>query len=398
MPRRVIKEAAALPLIVLIAATFTACGDRGQGQAANNNDTAVAATVNGKNVMLKEVDQLISQQMKGQQAQMSPLELGAARMQVLDDLVRQEVLYQRAEKEKLLPTDDEVAQAINEQMQQSGMTQEAYQKALKDSGQTEQGLRDIARRQLAIKKLLDRVSSKVQTPSDKEVEDYYNNNRQRYVSARGVSLATIVVDPKDNGATNDAKGDTDAKAKIDRVYQRLKSGADFASVAREESEDQNTVLRGGDIGFLTEDDLKQAGFPQELTARFFTMQTGDITPPVRASDGRWTIFKLAEKRLQSENLTFDNPDVRKDATENILNQRKQLLNAAFLQVATNESKITNTLASNMVDNPLALSSLRPAGSATPNAPVASPSPASSANTAATPMVSPAVKAANTNSK
>jgi hypothetical protein len=34
---------------------------------------------------------------------------------VLDGLVQEEVLFQRAEKEKLLPTEDEVTQFINDQ-------------------------------------------------------------------------------------------------------------------------------------------------------------------------------------------------------------------------------------------------------------------------------------------
>ena len=53
------------------------------------------------------------------------------------------------------------------------------------------------------------------TPSEKEVEDFYNNNKQRYVATRGVALAAIVVDPADNGGDqDDAKGEAEAKQKI----------------------------------------------------------------------------------------------------------------------------------------------------------------------------------------
>lgn|GEM_PF-220972 len=377
MPR--VKQIAVFVLLVGSAVALAACNRASGGGA--GKDTAVAAVVNGKNIYLREVDAVLNQQAKGQQSDishMSQMELAAGRLQVLDDLIRQEILYQRAEKEGLLPKDEEVTQVIEEQKQQSGMTAEQYQEQLRQLGQTEQELREIARKQLAIKNLLDRTGSKVGTPSEKEVTDFFNSNRERYITARGVGLAAIIVDPNDNGATNDAKGDTEAKNKIDIIYQRLKSGADFATVAREQSEDPQSVRGGGDIGFYTEDDLKKAGFPADLIAKFFgPMQTGDITAPVKGSDGRYEIFKLTAKRLQTENLTLDNPDVRKDITDTINNQRKQLMNAALLEVAMSEAHIENKLAQDTMNNAAALSSLRPAGAATP-----APTPAASASPAA----------------
>jgi parvulin-like peptidyl-prolyl isomerase len=403
---RAAKQIGLLIVVVSLAVVFAACNRNAGG--ADGKGSAAAASVNDKKIMLTEVDKILEQQVKGQGGQfsdMSQLELAAGRLQVLDDLIRREVMFQRAEKEKLLPTDDEVAQIISQQKQQAG-TQETFQARLKESGLTEETVRDIARRDLAIQKLLDRTAAKIEPPTDKEVEDFYNNNRQRYVSARGVGLAVIIVDPADNGATNDAKGETEAKNKIDIIHQQLKSGGDFATVAREKSEDPQSVLRGGDVGFFSEDDLKKSGFPPELIARFFNeMQVGSYTAPIQSS-GRWTIFKLTDKRLQSENLTLDNPDVRKDATDNILNQRKQILNAAMLEVAMREAKITNNLAQDMLNSSTSLSSLRPAGSRPTTAPTggspasASPSPAASfspATDTANPAASNA-NAVNSNSK
>ncbi|HEY0084136.1 MAG TPA: SurA N-terminal domain-containing protein [Pyrinomonadaceae bacterium] len=402
---RAVKQFSLLAIVVSLAVVFVAC-NRTQG-GGDSQGTAVAASVNDKKIMLTEVDKILDQQAKSQQVQfsdMSQLELAAGRLQVLDELIRREVLFQRAEREKLLPTDDEVAQAINAQKQQLG-TQEEFQRALKESGQTEEAVRDIARRQLAIQKLLDRTASKIEPPTDKEVEDFYNNNKARYVSQRGVGLAAIIVDPADNGATNDAKSDIEAKNKIDIIYQRLKSNADFATVARAESEDPQSVQRGGDVGFFSEDQLKQSGFPQELITRFFSgMEVGSYTAPIQSS-GRWTIFKLTDKRLQSENLTLDNPEVRKDATDNILNQRKQILNAAMLEVAMREAKITNNLAQDMLNSTTSLSSLRPAGSRPAATPASSPatgaatspsaSPATGGAAATTPSPASNTNAANT---
>jgi parvulin-like peptidyl-prolyl isomerase len=375
-------------LVVVAAVLFTACNKT--GGAAGNGE--VAATVNGKNITMAEVDTLLSQQARGQQSQMSPLELAAARMQILDELIKQEVLFQRAEKEKLLPTEDEITQTINQQKLQAGMTEEQFQARLKETGQTEQALRETVRKQLAVQRLTDKLSSQIKI-NDKEVEDYFNHNRARYVAARGVGLSVIVVDPADNGAQNDAKGDTEAKQKIDLIYQRLNNKGDFATIAREQSEDAQTVLRGGDLGFLPEEQLKQGGIPADLAAKFFgSMEIGAFTEPVKLSNGQWAIFKLTDRRLQTENLTLDNPEVRKDISDTLVNARGQILTSALIETATNESKITNNLAQKMLESPQNFGTMRPAGSATPMpAATQAPQAAASPKAAASPAASPAKK-------
>src|SRR5437868_9292702 len=214
----------------------------------------------------------------------------------------------------------------------------------------------------------------------------------------------IMVDPADNsqqGITNDdAKNDADAKTKIDNINQQLKSGADFATVARARSEDADSVPRGGDIGFASEDDLKRNGFPSDLVGRFMgSMQVGDRTDPVRFPSGKWYIFKLQEKRLTTENLTLESQGVRQQITVALTNQRKEILNAALVEVSQSEAKIVNSFAANILSNPGNLG-LRPASSeaakpgsspaAATTSPAASSSPAA-AKSGSLPAASPTAK-------
>lgn len=356
-------------------------------------DSTVAATVNGKPIMLREVERGVTLQTGGQQAKLSQLELAQARLQVLSNLIQREVLFQRAEKEKLLPTEDQIDGAINTQKQNSGLTTEDFEKSLKEQNMTMETLRDEARKDLAINGLQDKYSGKISI-SDKEVEDYYNNNKGQFVNARGVAIAMIMVDPADNstqGITNDAKNETDAKLKIDNIYQQLQGNADFATVARAKSEDPASLRRGGDAGFATEEELKSSGFPPDLVSNLFgSMQIGQYTQPIRFPSGKWYIFKLAERRLQTENLTLESPGVRQQITQGLSNQRKQILNAALLEVAINEAKIVNNLASNMLGNPGNLG-LRPAGDAAPQPAASQPAasqPTTQPSAASSPSASP----------
>jgi parvulin-like peptidyl-prolyl isomerase len=348
--------------------------------------------VNGRNIMLQEVERVVNQQTGGNPSSLNQLQMAQARLQVLSNLIQREVLFQRAEREKLLPTEAQIDGAIATQKQNSGMTAEDFEKTLKAQNMSAESLREEARKDLAISSLQDKYSGKIDI-SDREVEEYYTNNRQQFVKARGVGLAMIVVDPADNsgeGIADDAKNDTDAKLKIDNIYQQLQGKADFATVARAKSEDINSLRAGGDIGFLTEQQLKDSTFPPELIGSLFgSMQVGDYTQPMRFNSGKWYIFKLAEKRLANENLTLESAGVRQQITQGLTNQRKAILNEALLEVAINEARIVNHLATNMLSNPGNLG-LRPAaqGSAPTQTPAASPAASAPAATSSPVTVKP----------
>ena len=350
--------------LALSSLLVTACTSGGS----ENRENTVAATVNGRNIMLSEVERMLRQQTGGKPEALNQLQLAAARLQILDSLIQREVMYQRAEREKVLPTDQQIESVIANQKQ--GMTSEEFDKTLQEQNLNMERLREEAKKDLAITALQDKYSGQINI-SEREVEDYYNANRQQFVSSRGVALAMILVDPVDNssqGIRDDAKNETDAKLKIDNIYQQLQGKADFATVARAKSEDIGSVQRGGDIGFFTEESLKSNNFPPELISSFLgPMQVGDYTQPTLMR-GKWCIFKLAEKQLQTENLTLEN--VRAQITQGLTNQRKQILNEALMQTALSEAKIVNNLASQMLTNPNNLG-LRPAGS-TPSQPASSP--------------------------
>ena len=121
-------------------------------------------------------------------------------------------------------------------------------------------MRDKIRRELAISALRDAQNTRVTQPTTAEIEKYYGDHQAEFRAERGVALSIIVTDPANNGQTNDAVGDAQAEQKIKSIYEQLKGGSDFATVASQGSEDPNTALRGGSLGFRTEDQLRQT-FP-----------------------------------------------------------------------------------------------------------------------------------------
>ncbi|HYG79905.1 MAG TPA: SurA N-terminal domain-containing protein, partial [Pyrinomonadaceae bacterium] len=335
MPR-VFRNIAALALVTASALALAACGSKG-----TTGSKDVAATVNGKEITLADVDRIVNQQAQGQQ--LPTLQQAAARLQVLDKLIERQVLYARAEKEQTVPKDDEVNTFISQQKQQT--TAEAWEKGLKDNNLTEELVREEARKDIAIRKLQEKLYGKI-TVREQEIADFYNANRAQFVNPRGVYLSDIVVDPADSGGVfkDDAKSDAEATAKIQRLYATLKGGADFADIARASSEDQSGV-RGGDIGMANEQDLQQNGFPADLVNRFFNQMTvGSYTEPIRFADGRWYIFKLTNRQLENTPLTLDDPRVRDQIRQGLINQRQTVLNEALIRNAMSDVTVVNKLA------------------------------------------------------
>jgi peptidyl-prolyl cis-trans isomerase SurA len=339
-----------------------------------------AATVNGKAIKLEEVERIIKQQGQGQEARLSPLELAQTRLQVLQGLIQDEVLFQKAEKEGVVPTDEEVLAEYNKLKTNSGKSAEQFLKDLQAANETEESLREKVKKQLAVKKLEDKITGKIEPPKDSEIEAFYNGNKEAFVKKKGVKLAAIVVDPANNGEGDTTTTEADAVRVGNEIIAQLRQGGDFAQIAREKSEDQSRV-QGGDLGYVSEEQMRQT-FPAQVAATLMNpeFKPGQILPT--PMQGKFYILKLQERSDKDENLTLESPGVRQQVNESLINARKQLLVQSYAAIAMNEAKIVNNLAQKVVDNPNDLSGARPANANVPSANTNTNSASPAANTAA----------------
>lgn len=327
----------------------------------------IAATVNGKAITMEEVERAVKQQAQGQESKLSPLELAAARLQVLESLIQTEVMFQKAEKEATVPTEEEITAEFNKRRNALGVSAEQFDAKMKEIGETEATARIAIKKQLAIDKLVEKITGKIEPPKESEITDLFNGNPEMFVKKRGVRLAAIVIDPADSGAGDTTKDENQANLKINEILGKIKQGnADFAALAREYSEDPSK-LQGGEIGYLSEADLKKT-FGDQNAAGFMNKQftVGSITSPL-VWMGKVYIVKLQERNETDESVTLESPNVRQQINKNLVDNRKQLLSQSYLAIAMNEAKIENFLAKKVVDNPNDLSGARPAGMNTPPA-------------------------------
>lgn len=321
---------------------------------ADKNTLDVAAKVGSREITLKQVDSTIKQQLdaNGGNATMSPAELVAARLSVLDNLIREEAMYQKAQKENLVPDDSKVNQEVQKRKQDAQLTEEQYQNQIKQAGFTEEEVRDQIRRQLAINELQERQKGRVSAPTDGDIEKYYGDHKSEFKAERGADISVIAVSPANNG------GEVGAEQKIRAVYAQLRSGSDFATIASQKSEEQASAIRGGRLGFASEPGMKQsfAGVP-DIATRIMALTEGQYTEPIKDNTGNWYIFKLNVKRETPQNLTLN--DVRSDIVNTITQQRQQVLLNALVMVTVSETTTKNYLAERIIQNPQTIVEMRP---------------------------------------
>ena len=144
-----------LPLLLLVAsiAVATGCGggtSSNSGLSGEVDPNQTAATVNGKVIKMEDVERSVKQQAQGQEGKLSQLELAGARLQVLQTLIEQEVMFQKAEKEGVVPKDEDVAAEVNKQKVESRMSAEEFDRRMTEAGLNEASFKEQIKRGVAI--------------------------------------------------------------------------------------------------------------------------------------------------------------------------------------------------------------------------------------------------------
>lgn len=304
----------------------------------------VWAVANGKEIMREEVEKNFRSRVNPDSPAPSQEEALSLKLSILDQLINSEILLERASQMNVMASDAEVEDKFT--ASKSSYTEEEFQRKLKDSGLTVDDLKSDIRRQLSIQKLLNReVVAKIAI-TDQDVADYYAANRGQFnFPEPQYHLAQIVVTPRPDPSIHNRKNDkaaneAEAGRKAAMLAQRLTAGADFAQLAMDYSEDP-TSSTGGDLGYSPESSFNRSD--PLLKKTVLAMKPGDVSHPIQLKDGRYFILKLIGKESAGQRELSD-PQVQQGIRELLRNRKEQLLRAAYLTEARNQSHVINYLA------------------------------------------------------
>ncbi|HJZ64405.1 MAG TPA: peptidylprolyl isomerase [Candidatus Acidoferrum sp.] len=315
----------------------------------------VWATVNGADIKRDEVDKYYRTRVSPEGQEPSQEEALSLKLNILDELIANEILLERAKKLNLVASDGEVEDKFTEM--KSPYTEDEFQRQLKERGITVDDLKSDLRRQQSITKLMNHeVVAKI-TITDSDVNDFYNANKAQFnVAEPTYHIAQIKVTPhKDqqirNRKNDDATNESEAQRKIKMLLDRLNSGADFATLAMDYSEDPNSAATGGDLGYVPESALNGQQVDPALKKAVVGLKPGQVSQPILARDPDGTnyhILKLIAREAPGQR-SINEPQVQQNIRDTLRNRKEQLLKAAYLATVRDEAKVTNYLARQVIE-------------------------------------------------
>jgi peptidyl-prolyl cis-trans isomerase SurA len=296
----------------------------------------VWALVNGKEIKRDDVDKYYRTRVNPEGQQPSQEEVLSLKLNVLDELINK-------------ASDGEVEDKFTEM--KSPYTEEEFQRQLKERGLSVDDLKKGLKRQLSTEKLMNReVVAKISI-TDQDVTDFYAANKAQFnVAEPQYRIAQIVVTPRKepqirNRKNDDATTDAEAQRKVKMLVDRLNSGADFAQLANDYSEDMNSAATGGDLGYVPESALNQSD--PALKKMVVGMKPGQVSPVLSLKD-RYVILKLVTRESPGQRNISD-PQVQQTIRDTLRNRKEQLLRSAYLAVARDEARVRNFLAEQVVE-------------------------------------------------
>jgi peptidyl-prolyl cis-trans isomerase C len=229
------------------------------------------------------------------------------RKEIIERMVKQEVLFQEIEKQKLAGIDEKAKTAFDETKAQF-KTDDEFKKALKDQGMDEKTLRETLRRRVAFQIYVEQTIVPSIKVSDEEAKKFYDENPKFFDMPESVKASHILC-ATPQGATEDQK--KAAKEKAEGLRKRVAGGEDFAAVAKDNS-DCPSAKQGGDLGSFPRGKMVK---PFEDAA--FALKTGEISNVVETQFG-YHVIKTTE-RIEAGKVPFEK--AKEDIDNYLSNQR-----------------------------------------------------------------------------
>lgn len=247
---------------------------------------SIVAVVNKSVVLRSEVEGVLDQMMQAE-----PVPPGAdvakareaRRAEIMETLITEKLLEEEVRKLRIDVTDAEVDRVVKGTMQEHGLDEDKLKLALQRQGLTLDEYKDGLKKQLTKMKIIQlKVKSRVQV-NDQDVKSNYAQRKALDAGEFRVRARHILflVPPGENGRAQEARAQ--------EAMARLQSGARFAELAKEISEDPGSKERGGDLG-----EFGRGEMVPEFERAAFGAEPGKVVGPVRSPFG-WHVILVDER-------------------------------------------------------------------------------------------------------
>jgi peptidyl-prolyl cis-trans isomerase C len=267
--------------------------------AAKINPAAPVAVVNGEPLTRSEYD-------RGMKAYVSKLSRATGgkhsaaitpndqmKMDVLDEMIDKELLYQEARKHEPKDIDEKVKKEFDG-VKARFKTEEEFKTALKSDNLDEKGLNTLIKKGLTVDSYIQTVLAPTVKVSDEAAKKFYEDNPKYFEMPEQIQASHILVKTEKGDSEDKVKA---ARAKAEGILAKLKGGADFAELAKTNS-DCPSSAQGGDLGPFMRGQMVK---PFEDAA--FALKKGEMSDIVQTDFG-FHVIKVTEKK-ESAKASFE---------------------------------------------------------------------------------------------
>lgn len=184
----------------------------------------------------------------------------------------------------------------------------------------------MARANILAQAYLNKMSTAASGAPADDPQQYYNSHPADFDQ---VKLSGILVSFSPPGTPANSKGNTRTEAealdKANDLEKKIKAGGDFSALARSDNDNQQSAVRGGELGTFT---MGDANLPPDIKAAIEKLQPGQVSEPVRIPAGFY-ILKMDSRTK----LPFD------QAKAGIVQKMQSEKSQAFLKQEQDKYKI-----------------------------------------------------------
>ena len=206
------------------------------------------------------------------------------RKRLIDDFVVRTLLTNEVNRQKIIVTDKEISEAVDH-LKSSLPQGVTIEEVMKRNQLNKDQMNEEIRFGIKINKLVFASTNGKTKPTDKEISTFYQKNKSQFKMPESVHVRHILVEKKPG---DDDKTKAEKKGKAENIRKQILGGADFADIAKNQSDCPSKQV-GGDLGTFTKGQMVK---PFEDAA--FSQKINEIGPVVETDFG-YHIIQVLEK-------------------------------------------------------------------------------------------------------
>jgi peptidyl-prolyl cis-trans isomerase C len=305
------------------------CGGGGSGKTPGEEPLKVVARVNDTEVserMVEDAIGLFLAQRPAGAPEPTPGQRTALRRNVLETLINQELMLQKAQAQGIEAPAEEIDRRVQALGQRYGSADEMRQ-ALERAGLSEAKVRALLERSLRIELFLERHVVSLVSVADAQVEEYFKTHPEEMRRPEAVRASHILVLAEEGKASAEER--QGARARAQEILGRLRAGGDFAALARQYSQD-GSAERGGDLGYFA-----RGRMTPTFERAAFSLQVGKLSDVVETPFG-YHLIKVTDRQPPH---TFTLAEIREPLRQRLADQEKERRSKELLESLRGEARI-----------------------------------------------------------